>query len=34
VCEQPTQGLFNVAHEILRKEKARLQREADKADKG
>lgn len=28
VCEQPTGGIFNVAHDILRREKARQRKEA------
>lgn len=28
VCEQPTGGIFNVAHDVLKKEKARKRREA------
>lgn len=28
VCEQPTGGIFNVAHDIIRKEKARKAKEA------
>lgn len=27
-CEQPTGGIFNVAHEIVRREKARQRKEA------